>query len=102
MYSQIDRNKPNKTKSNTNFIITAKNPAGPWSEPHVIEGAGGIDPDLFFDDNGKVYFVGTHNPGDMYSNGIPMKRDSEILSLHQDTCLRKTGFIVLGMLIWLN
>jgi len=70
MYSQIDRAKPNNTKSNTNFIITAKNPAGPWSEPHVIEGAGGIDPDLFFDDNGKVYFVGTHNPGDMYSNGI--------------------------------
>lgn len=70
MYSQIDKNKPNKTKSNTNFIITAKNPAGPWSEPHVIEGAPGIDPDLFFDDDGKVYFVGTHNPGDMTSNGI--------------------------------
>ena len=70
MYSQIDKNKPNKTKSNTNFIITAKNPAGPWSEPHVIEGAPGIDPDLFFDDDGKVYFVGTHNPGDMTSSGI--------------------------------
>ena len=70
MYSQIDKNKPNKTKSNTNFIITAKTPAGPWCEPHVIEGAPGIDPDLFFDDDGKVYFVGTHNPGDMTSNGI--------------------------------
>jgi xylan 1,4-beta-xylosidase len=70
MYSQIDKNKPNKTKSNTNFIITAKNPTGPWSEPHVIEGAPGIDPDLFFDDDGKVYFVGTHNPGDMTSSGI--------------------------------
>tara|TARA_A100001015_G_scaffold305512_1_gene398346 strand:+ start:3191 stop:4942 length:1752 start_codon:yes stop_codon:yes gene_type:complete len=70
MYSQIDKNKPNKTKSNTNFVITAKNPAGPWSEPHVIEGAPGIDPDLFFDDDGKVYFVGTHNPGDMTSSGI--------------------------------
>ena len=70
MYSQIDKNKPNKTKSNTNFIITAKNPAGPWSEPHVIEGAPGIDPDLFFDDDGKVYFVGTHNPGDMTASGI--------------------------------
>lgn len=70
MYSQIDKNKPNKTKSNTNFIITATNPAGPWSEPHVIKGAPGIDPDLFFDDDGKVYFVGTHKPGDMTSNGI--------------------------------
>ncbi len=70
MYSQIDPKKPNKTKSNTNFVITANDPAGPWSEPHVIDGAPGIDPDLFFDDDGKVYFVGTHNPGDMTSNGI--------------------------------
>lgn len=60
-----------RTKSpNTNFIITAKDPAGPWSEPYVIENAPGIDPDLFFDDNGKVYFVGTHSPGDMYKSGI--------------------------------
>jgi alpha-N-arabinofuranosidase len=55
---------------NTNFIITAKDPAGPWSEPYVIENAPGIDPDLFFDDNGKVYFVGTHQPGDMSKSGI--------------------------------
>lgn len=53
-----------------NFIITAKNAAGPWSEPHIIKGAPGIDPDLFFDDNGKVYFTGTHSPGDMNKNGI--------------------------------
>ena len=45
---------------NANFIITAKDPKGPWSDPHLIENAPGIDPDLFFDDNGKVYFVGTH------------------------------------------
>ena len=70
MYSQIDKKNPNKTKSNTNFIITAKNPSGPWSEPHVIDGAPGIDPDLFFDDDGKVYFVGTHKPGDVTSSGI--------------------------------
>lgn len=38
-----------------NFIITANNAAGPWSEPHVLEGAPGIDPDIFFDDNGKVW-----------------------------------------------
>ena len=53
-----------------NFIITAKNPAGPWSDPYIIEGAPGIDPDIFFDSNGKVYFTGTHSPGDMNSNGI--------------------------------
>tara|TARA_Y100000034_G_scaffold136654_1_gene214598 strand:+ start:174553 stop:176232 length:1680 start_codon:yes stop_codon:yes gene_type:complete len=45
-----------------NFIITAKNPAGPWSEPHVLDGAPGIDPDIFFDDDGRVWYVGTHSP----------------------------------------
>ncbi len=53
-----------------NFIITATDPAGPWSDPYIIEGAPGIDPDLFFDDDGKVYFVGTHDTGDMNKNGI--------------------------------
>ena len=42
-----------------NFIISAKNPAGPWSKPIVLPEVGGIDPDLFFDDNGKVYVA--HN-----------------------------------------
>lgn len=46
-----------------NFIVTATDPAGPWSEPHYIEGADGIDPSLFFDDDGKCYYIGTHpNP----------------------------------------
>jgi alpha-N-arabinofuranosidase len=42
-----------------NFIVTAKNPAGPWSNPVWIPGVDGIDPDLFFDEDGKVYI--THN-----------------------------------------
>lgn len=46
-----------------NFIVTATDPAGPWSEPHYLEGADGIDPSLFFDDDGKCYYIGTHpNP----------------------------------------
>lgn len=42
-----------------NFIVTAKNPSGPWSNPIAIPGVDGIDPDLFFDDDGKLYI--THN-----------------------------------------
>lgn len=42
-----------------NFIVTATDPAGPWSEPHWLEGADGIDPSLFFDDDGTCYYVGT-------------------------------------------
>ena len=58
VYTPIDKDKPTDM---VNFIITADNAAGPWSMPHRIEGAPGIDPDLFFDDDGKVYFVGTHD-----------------------------------------
>lgn len=42
-----------------NFIVTSKDPAGPWSDPNFLEGAQGIDPSLFFDNDGKVYYVGT-------------------------------------------
>lgn len=42
-----------------NFIVTATDPAGDWSEPYVIADAPGIDPSLFFDDDGKVYYHGT-------------------------------------------
>lgn len=41
-----------------NFIVTAENPAGPWSDPYPL-GSEGIDPSLFFDDDGKCYYCGT-------------------------------------------
>lgn len=40
-----------------NFVCTAKNPAGPWSKPVWLPQVSGIDPSLFFDDNGKAYLV---------------------------------------------
>jgi alpha-N-arabinofuranosidase len=46
-----------KTKSG-NFIVTATSSTGPWSEPHWLE-AEGIDPSLFFDDDGHVWYTGT-------------------------------------------
>ena len=45
-----------------NFIITAEDPAGPWSNAVIIEGADGIDPSLFFDDDGRVWFCDNHIP----------------------------------------
>ncbi len=41
-----------------NFIVTATDPAGPWSDPYPL-GSAGIDPSLFFDDDGKCYYCGT-------------------------------------------
>ena len=52
-----------------NFIVTATDPAGPWSDPIVIDGAPGIDPDIFFDDDGKVWYTGTRMPDDPSFNG---------------------------------
>lgn len=42
-----------------NYIITAKSPEGPWSEPYYLKGAQGIDPSLFFDEDGTCYYIGT-------------------------------------------
>ncbi|MCR4734409.1 MAG: glycoside hydrolase family 43 protein [Treponema sp.] len=42
-----------------NFFVTADNPEGPWSNPIPIPAAQGIDPSLFFDDDGTAWYVGT-------------------------------------------
>lgn len=46
------------TTVHCNFVVKAKNPSGPCSEP-IRLGFNGIDPSLFFDDDGKAYIV--HN-----------------------------------------
>jgi len=45
-------------KESGNFIVAATDPAGPWSEPYWLENAPGIDPSLFFDDDGRAWYVG--------------------------------------------
>jgi xylan 1,4-beta-xylosidase len=46
-------------------VFTATDPAGPWSDGTTIEGVGGIDPDLAWDDDGTAYvtFSGLHTSG---------------------------------------
>lgn len=40
------------------YVITATDPRGPWSEPHlVVAGKGLIDPCPLWDDDGKAYLV---------------------------------------------
>lgn len=48
-----------------NFYVTAEDPAGPWSEPIWLDQSG-IDPSLFFDDDGKVYYTRHEGMGDGY------------------------------------
>jgi alpha-N-arabinofuranosidase len=46
-----------------NFVITATNPAGPWSDPTWLpEIEGGIDPSLFFDKDGSAWILNNGPP----------------------------------------
>ena len=44
-----------------NFVVTAENPAGPWSNP-VSVNFQGIDPSIFFDDDGRAWIVNNDSP----------------------------------------
>lgn len=46
---------------NGNYIVTASNPAGPWSTPYYLTDVPGIDASIFFDDDGTCYVIGTGN-----------------------------------------
>jgi len=47
-----------------NFFVTAKDPRGPWSDPHWLNEIDGIDPSFFFDAGGKAYIVNNGPPQD--------------------------------------
>ena len=40
-----------------NFLVKTQDPFGPWSEPILLPQVQGIDPSLFFDDDGRAYIV---------------------------------------------
>ncbi len=45
-----------------NFYVTAKDPAGPWSDPVWLREIDGIDPSFFFDDDGRAYVLNNGPP----------------------------------------
>ena len=49
-----------------NFLMTATNPAGPWSDPVWFDFEG-IDPSLFFDNDGSAWMINNGAP-----EGIPL------------------------------
>ena len=46
-----------------NFLMTATDPAGPWSDPIWLN-FDGIDPSLFFDADGRAWMLNNGNPPD--------------------------------------
>lgn len=53
------------------FYVWTEDPTGEWSEP-VFLGTEGIDPSLFFDEDGKSYYVGTHEK--IYISEVDLKQ----------------------------
>jgi xylan 1,4-beta-xylosidase len=50
-------------RGSVNFVTTATDAAGPWSQPVILE-AEGIDPSLFFDDDGRCWFTACRDADD--------------------------------------
>ena len=70
------------------FYVTAKDPAGEWSDPIRVWDQG-IDPDLFFDDDGKTYFLSAQGAGEIHLAEIDLKT-GRLLS-RSETVWRGTG-----------
>jgi xylan 1,4-beta-xylosidase len=46
----------------SNFLISAIDPAGPWSDPRWLEPVDGVDPDLFIDGDGRAWIANSGPP----------------------------------------
>ena len=77
-----------------NFIVTTDNPAGDWWDPYWIENAPGIDPSLFFDDDGRVYYTGNRSA----SSGEKYYGDCEIWL--QEIDVKKMKLIGKDYVLW--
>ncbi len=44
------------------FVVKAKDPSGPWSDPQWLYGLGGVHSSLFIDDDQKAYLLNQGNP----------------------------------------
>ncbi|NUR40113.1 MAG: glycoside hydrolase family 43 protein [Streptomyces sp.] len=66
-------------QGSTTYLFTSSDPAGPWSDPVVLD-AEGIDPSLFFDDDGRCWFTACRDaaepavtgPGELYMRELDL------------------------------
>jgi alpha-N-arabinofuranosidase len=85
---------PREDPFHHNFICTSQDPAKGWSEPIWLpDDLGRIDPDLFFDDDGKIYLtLCARRPA---SDGRPERGSKAIYELDADTMQPASGPIYL-------
>jgi xylan 1,4-beta-xylosidase len=72
------------------LIVTAEDPAGEWSEAHVIPGIY-FDPSLFWDDDGKAYLI---------YNVMSFGRDLDYNIAHREIDLDKMEFVSDEIGLW--
>ncbi|KUM70579.1 glycoside hydrolase family 43 protein [Streptomyces griseorubiginosus] len=68
-------------RGSTTHLFTASDPAGPWSDPVALD-AEGIDPSLFFDDDGRCWFTACRDaaepevtgPGELWMRELDLHR----------------------------
>ena len=67
-----------------NFVVTATDAAGPWSEPAYLPTVSGIDPSLFFDDDGRAYLLHNQQP-----DGGPLYHGHRVLVIESRSIARR-------------
>jgi len=69
-------------KSGGNFIVQTKDPASEWSDPIWFEQKG-IDPDLFFDLDGKAYLITNGGPPAIYMSEVDINSGKSLTEIKQ-------------------
>lgn len=59
-----------------NFYVSSEDPCGAWSDPVFVDHPG-IDPDLFFDEDGTVYYTTSWNQG-IYQSRIEIETGQKL------------------------
>lgn len=78
-----------------NFVVKTKDPFKGWSDPIRLPGVKGIDPSLFFDDDGKAYIVTSYLPDESKWYGHRAIHMYEY-DLNADTVIANLGIVVDG------
>ncbi|MDQ0826085.1 MULTISPECIES: glycoside hydrolase family 43 protein [unclassified Arthrobacter] len=74
------------------LLVSAEDPAGPWSEPVYVEGAVGIDPDLCWDENGVCHLTWVSSvPGLFGIASVPLDPQTGVMLSEPKLLWQGTG-----------
>ena len=74
------------------FIVKTKDPEGAWSDPVYLQNMGGIDPSMFFDEDGRAYvlYCQMHNRDYPGHNSIIMQE----YDVENDSVITSTARVI--------